>query len=409
MLGESAPAVERGFRAPGTTMMIAGSLIGAVGAYLFQVIGGRALGPDGFAPISALWTVFFILVTVVLVPLEQYVTREASRGREVLSADRRPIVLVTLGAAFIGAVFTFLTRDSLFGGDAMFALQAGLVMFGYGVLLVGKGILAGHRRFAGVGWILVYEAALRLALGIAIIWIIPTASALAWAMVVAPFAALAVGFWRHDRATSGAEATGAAGFLGAYITGSAASQVLLAGAPLAVAALGGSPSLVSIVFVTFTLYRGPLTLIYALQGRILPYLVSMTTDNSHGLRRMAGMVIGGGAILAALGGLVGWLVGPEVVGMLFGREFMPDRLAAALIAAGVVAASTTQVAGQVLVARGRTGLLAGAWIAGLVIALGSLMVLTLTPDRTVAGAFMLGELGATVVLAALTLRAPKTT
>ena len=45
---------KRGFKAPGTGFMVAGGLIGAVGAYLFQVYGGRALGPEAFAPISVL-------------------------------------------------------------------------------------------------------------------------------------------------------------------------------------------------------------------------------------------------------------------------------------------------------------------------------------------------------------------
>ena len=66
---------KRGFRAPGTGFMVAGGLLGALGAYLFQVYGGRTLGPDAFAPISVLWTAFFILATVLLVPVEQYVTR----------------------------------------------------------------------------------------------------------------------------------------------------------------------------------------------------------------------------------------------------------------------------------------------------------------------------------------------
>ncbi|HEX6145652.1 MAG TPA: hypothetical protein VF083_02670, partial [Acidimicrobiia bacterium] len=80
----------RGFRAPGTTFMVAGSLIGAVGAYVFQAYGGNALGTEAFAPIAQLWTVFFILGTVLLVPIEQYVTREVASGRGVLPHDLKP-------------------------------------------------------------------------------------------------------------------------------------------------------------------------------------------------------------------------------------------------------------------------------------------------------------------------------
>src|SRR5690606_11173271 len=95
------------------------------------------------------------------------------------------------------------------------------------------------------------------------------------------------------------------------------------------AAVGGSRArrrrargavLFSVVFVTFTLYRAPLTLIYSLQSRILPYLVSMGEEGDEsGLRRVALRVLVPGGILTALGALVGWLVGPQVVALPFGE------------------------------------------------------------------------------------------
>lgn len=398
------PISDRGFRAPGTGHMLAGSLLGAVGAYLFQLVGGRALGTEAFAPISVLWTVFFILATVVLVPLEQYLTREASLGKRVLSTNVVPIVSVTTAAAAVGGIFALITRDSLFDGEYVFAVQLALLMAGYSVLLVGKGVLAGHRQFKNVGWILFWETTVRLAAGIAFLAIAVRAEVLGWAMVIAPLAALGTRFWRFDVSEDRPQIAGRArSFLGAYIAGSAASQLMLAGAPLGVAALGGGPTLISITFVTFTLYRGPLTLIYALQGRILPYLVRMSEEGSGGLRRITlGVLVGGGA-LALLGGAVGYLVGPEVVGLLFGPEFEPDRLVAAMAAAGVVAASTAQIAGQVLVAAGGTGRLASAWAAGLAVAVTVLVVAPLAVDRTVALGFLLGEATAAVVVAIMTL------
>ncbi|MEX2423622.1 MAG: hypothetical protein WD990_06560 [Acidimicrobiia bacterium] len=398
------PIPERGFRAPGTGHMVAGSLIGAFGSYLFQLIGGRALGTEAFAPISVLWTVFFILATVMLVPLEQYITREASLGRRVLRTNLTPIVSVTTGAVAVGATFALVTQQTLFDGKAIFALQLGLLLAGYAVLLVGKGVLAGHRQFKDVGWILFWESGLRLVAGIAFLAIVVSAEILGWAMVLAPLAVLGTRFWRHDVVQRQTPTGGQARqFLGAYIAGSAASQLMLAGAPLGIAALGGGPTLISITFVTFTLYRGPLTLIYALQGRILPYLVRLSEEGSTGLRRIAlGVLLGGGA-LSVCGGLVGYLVGPEVVGLLFGPEFEPDRLVAAMAAAGVMAASTAQLAGQVLVAAGGTGKLAAAWATGLVVAATVLVIAPLAIDQTVALGFLLGEATAAVVVAAMTL------
>ncbi len=398
----------RGFRAPGTTWMVAGGLIGAVGAYLFQVVGGRTLGSVEFAPVSVLWTLLFILATVVLVPLEQYVTREASLGRQVLRRDLKAISASVGVTALVAAGFVAATLSTLFAADPVFVLQAALMFVGYGVLFVGKGILAGHRRFAGVGWILAGESTLRLVAGIAFLAVVATADSLGWAMVVAPLAALAVRFWRADRAgrpEAAPEGGGAGGFLRSYVAGSAASQVLLGGAPLGVAALGGGPALVSVVFVTFTLFRAPLTLIYALQGRLLPMLVRMAeADDQQGLRRFGRWILAGGTVLTAIGAVVGWLVGPAVVELLFSAEFRPQPLVAMFAAGGVVAASATQIAGQVLVAHARTGRLALAWIVGLGVGLVVLVVGSGPPAAVVAAAFGVGTVTAMGMVGLLSIR-----
>jgi O-antigen/teichoic acid export membrane protein len=398
-------ATPRGLRAPGTTVMIAGSLVGAVGAYLFQVVGGRRLGTAGFAPIGVLWTVFFIVATVILVPLEQFFTREASRGRVVLREDWRPAVTVIGIAAAFTAGFVLIANRRLFNGQPVFILQAFLMVVLFGWMQVGKGVLAAHRHFKQYGMVLSAEGVIRLVAAIAVLAVSATASSLAWAMVAAPLAIMVARPWRFDRGRPELERTSATRFLGGYGLGSAASQVLLAGAPLGVTVLGGDAALFSVVFVTFTLFRAPLTLIYNLQGRILPFLVRMNhVGDKSGIERLTRRVMSAGGILIAAAGLVGWLVGPLVVGLLFGDDFRPTRLVAAAVAVGVIAASTTQVTGQVLVAAGATGVLAQAWVLGLLVALTFLGLGGGTPDATVATAFVVGELAATTVVAVRVLR-----
>jgi O-antigen/teichoic acid export membrane protein len=91
---------------------------------------------------------------------------------------------------------------------------------------------------------------------------------------------------------------------------------------------------------------------------------------------------------------VGRLIGPDIISFLFGPEFKPSAEVTGLVAAGMVAASAAQITGQVLVAEGATGRLAGAWAIGLVLALLALIGLDGEPDLVVAAAFGLGELGA---------------
>jgi O-antigen/teichoic acid export membrane protein len=284
----TAPTVDlekRGFRAPGTGFMVGGSLIGALGAYLFQWSGARVLSPTELAPISALWTLFFILVTILLVPVEQYVTREVTRGRKAIPHDLIPTAVMSGIGALLGIAYIVVNYQTLFAGDPRYLIQIVLLVVGYALLFVAKGVLAGGRLFGQVGWVLIVESLVRLLAGFVFLWLVVDATSMGWAMVVGAFSVLALRWWRHDRGAIQEPASPARGFLLGYVGGSSSSQLLLAGAPLAVGALGGSAALISIVFITFTLFRAPLTLILSLQGRVLPYLVGL----AHGFRRSPAM------------------------------------------------------------------------------------------------------------------------
>ncbi len=404
----TAPVVteeKRGFRAPGTTFMVVGGLLGALGAYLFQLYGGNTMGEVAFAPVAVLWTVMFILATVLLVPVEQYVTREVASGRRAIPHDLR-VSLVTAGiAAAIGGTFVAVTLNDLFEGDPAYITQIVLLMIGYSLLFVGKGVFAGTRRFAKVGWVLIVETAVRLVAAIVFVQFFASATSLGWAMVLGGFSAVGLLWWRYDSGDPSAPAAPARRFLVGYAGGTASSQVLLAGAPLAVAALGGSPALISVIFFTFTIYRAPLTLIFSLQGRILPYLVGLARDANHvQLVRIVRSVVLGGVGLVALGGVVGWLMGSDVIVLLLGEEFAPTQIVAMLTAAGVMAAATAQIASQVLVAEGRTSRLTWAWLGGLIVALLVLLASGGEPDTRVAVAFVSGELAALGLMALLSVR-----
>ena len=189
---------KRGFRAPGTSFMVSGGLIGAVGAYLFQLYGGRILGPADFAPVSVLWTTFFILATILLVPVEQYVTREVAVGRRAIPTDLIPAAVMAGIGSLLGGLFVALTLDDLFNGDPQYILHIVLLMVGYALLFVAKGVLAGSRQFKLVGWVLIVETAARLFAGIVALQFVANGVSLGWAMVIGGFAVLGLGWWRHD-------------------------------------------------------------------------------------------------------------------------------------------------------------------------------------------------------------------
>jgi len=382
-----------GVRAPGTAWMIAGSLVGAIAAYVFNAVGGRALGTEAFAPIGALWTTLFVIATVVLVPLEQFATREASRNRWVIRDDMR-VWLALIGSAIVlGVLFVWVADEQLFAGEPVYAVQMGLMMLGYGVLFFGRGVLAGERRFAAVGLLLGAESMLRLVVGLVVIALGGGAVALGWSMVVAPVMVLLTPFWRRPAGQTGTKRTESAGrFLAAYASGTAASQILLAASPLAVTFLGGTKATFSVVYAVFTLFRAPLTLIYSLQGRLLSMLVRLVDQGERRrVRIFSAQVAAAGLALTVLAWFVGRWIGPDIIQLLFGDEFRPSGTLAGAVAAGMVAASAAQITGQVLVAEGATGRLANAWAAGLLVGATLILGLSGPADTTVGVAFMAGE------------------
>ena len=395
-----------GFRARGTTWMLGGSIIGAITAYLFQVLIGNALGEVEFAATSIQWTVLFLVLTIAFVPLEQWATRQAARGRDAIRGGTKVALAVGIGAAIVVGIALVALRDTFFGGRLVFAVHIALSLVLYAFMFTAKGQVAGLRRFGSVGTILAVEGSARLAVALVLVSIDDSAALVGWSFIAGPLAFLVVG----RRATSAAQAASrvtepAGRFLGSYVLASGASQVLLGGAPVVVGLLGAPNAVVSVVFVTFTLYRAPLTLLYAVQGRLLSaFLRSVDTGAQRSLRSFGAVLGALGLVLIALGWWVGVKVGPAVVQLLYDDGFTPGAAVAGLVAGGVVAATFAQIGGQVIIAQGRPMRLGAAWASGLAVA--AVMVAAGpgdTPELSVSWAFFIGEIAAFCVVTLLVL------
>jgi O-antigen/teichoic acid export membrane protein len=394
--------------------MVTGTVVAAVGAYVLQFVGGRTLGPEGFAPVSAIWTLMFIITSVVHLPMEQQVTRVVASGQD-LRSGRRILLGAIAVATLVGVAFVVATRTTLFEGDSAYAVQAAVLFAAVGVAAVRRGELAGSTAYRGYGYATIAQTVAMLLIGVAALVLVGTAHGLIWGLALGPLANLLFRpprGGRGERPPSAGEASGPdveepshGGFLGAYVGASVSSQGLLAAGPLAVMLIGGTAASVSILFVTFTLFRAPLTLLYAMQARVLPVLVRLHLDGeSRRLSVTMVRIVSAGAVLAPLGFATGWVLGPRVVELLYGAAFAPETVVAATIAAGVVLATATHLAGQVLVAKGQTGRRAIAWTAGLLVAAVSLAVLAGTPSARVGVAFLIGEATALVVTLLLGIR-----
>lgn len=376
----------------GTGYMVVGTLLAALAAYLFQLIAGRALGPTDFAPITVLWTIQFLVLTVVFVPMEQLTIRRLSADDPGAGPWRLFIAVIAI-AVIVSTGFAALSLDRLFAGEQTYVVITAALIAGYGGYALARGLLAGHRRFKEYGLSTLGESVFRLVLAAVLLAVGVGAVGLGWTLVAG---SLVVWIWLPFRAepirrsSQNGRASGAG--LATFVAANAASQTILAAGPLVVGALRASAAEVSVFFETFLLFRAPLTISYSLIARILPPFTRFVQGGNQAAIRTWTIRLGVlGAVGAALGYATGRSVGPDLVSFLLGAEFRPTATLAAYAGAGVAIATAALFSQQILIAMQATGKLALAWAMGLAIAVLTVVLAGGTPSDRVGAGFLAGE------------------
>jgi O-antigen/teichoic acid export membrane protein len=374
-----------GLGARGTRWMFVGAALAALGAYVFQALGTRALGGVGYAPIGALWTIQYLVVSVVLLPIETHIAREsilshAAGLRSPRVSFARLWAWLTL-VAIVASSVCWLLRDELFHGRDDLALVTGALVLSYGAFLIVRGRLAGTERFKAYGVVTASESTVRAALAAVVTGVAPSVRAFAWIMPVGAFTA--AGWWvplrrnprqPRDVAARPAEPPRTARFLALTTAANAITQLLLAGGPLLLAFLHAVPEEVSVFFVTATAVRVPLLFAFGgVLSRLLPTFMRLeSSDRRRESRAVAAKIALGTASVAAVIGGVAAAVGGPVVAVLFGAAFRPRWWLVAGATVGILLATGSIVLYQLLIARGSAGLGLLAWavaLAGAVVAI----------------------------------------
>jgi lipopolysaccharide/colanic/teichoic acid biosynthesis glycosyltransferase len=390
-------------RSDGTLDIVVGSLVAGFGAYAYQFIGGRSLGEDGFAPIGVLLTAHFLAFVIVLLPIEQFVIRRLTLGARGWVVPGRAIALA-LSTAAAGAFVVSVAGDDYFTSRREFVMFILLTVFVHFFFAVGRGYLAGFRRFRSYGYASAAASLFRVAIALAVAIIAPSITGFAWAHIAGP---LVIVFWRPWRRpdtdvgspTDAAKDTTERGLLTGLVLSAAASQALLLAGPLVASWLGATAAEFSITYATLLIARAPLTLGYNLIARILPPFTEMAVRGERRELRAWARGIGiASVILAGFGALAGAVLGPFLVSFAFGSGFAPDAGVAAIAGAGVVLAAGGLFIGQILVARGQSLRLGIAWAIA-VIGAATMVLLPLgDPIYHVVIAFLVGEMVALTAL-----------
>ncbi|MFV1999567.1 MAG: sugar transferase [Acidimicrobiia bacterium] len=387
-------------RSDGTLDIVVGSLIAGLGGYAYQFLAGRSLGTQGFAAIGILLTAHFLSFVIVLMPIEQFVIRRLTLGARGWVVPLRAIALAVSTAAAAGIVVAVSGDDyfAAFSSRQVFVLFVLATVTVHFFFAVGRGYLAGRRRFRSYGYASAGASILRLVIAVTIAVVAPSVTGFAWAHVLGP---LVIIFWRpwkpsrHEPRVSdvvGGESE-EKGLLAGLVLAAAASQALLLAGPLVASRLGATNTQFSVVFATLLIARAPLTLGYNLIARILPSFTEMALRGERReLRSWARGIATASALLALVGALFGALLGPVLVGVAFGSDFAPTSSVAAISGAGVVLAAGGLFIGQILVAKGQSLRLGVAWPLALVGAGGMIIVPLDDPVLQVVVAFLVGEI-----------------
>jgi O-antigen/teichoic acid export membrane protein len=426
--GERPPTPERPARADPPTRKPArsygsGARILSIGiastgllTFAYFSIASHVLGEQPAKRIDLLWSVMFVIISVIYRPIEQLLSRTIAERRARGHAEHtmRVPMLIQATFALIFLIVALALHDTLI--DDVFEHEESL----YLVLVVGtlayaasyfaRGWLAGHERFGLFGGLVLMESVSRVCFALAVaIGIASGQTAVALGIAAAPFVSLVVvpvAFARtraeralgreesgggHEQAlaaaitvdeadaalagpgTEGVQETAAhddlslrrGGGFAVWVSGIMLSeQTLLNAAVLTVDATSPNRALAGIVFNVLLIARAPLQLFQAIQTSLLPHLTGLEATAGH--EAFAKAIRTTVLAIAAFAGVVA--VGLLVVGpfalrhVFFGQDFHYKGTGLALIGVGMGLHLCSGALNQAALARDRARAAAACWL-----------------------------------------------
>lgn len=387
--------------------------------FAYFALAAHALSPVEYKRISLVWSIMFVVASVIYRPIEQLLSRTIAdrRARGHATGHNLRVALLIQAAfavAFLAVALALrdLIQNDLFDGSAALYWVLVVGVLAYGASYFARGFLAGHQRFELYGLLVFLEAISRVCFALAVVVGIASGqSAVALGMAAAPLLSLLVVPWffaRRDPPPDPASVTASEGgltlrrgvpFAAAVFVVMVAEQTLLNAAVLTVEGTSADAALAGIVFSVLLIARAPLQLFQAVQGSLLPHLAGLratasATEFGRAIR-VTVLAIGAFALAVAVGLFA---IGPAVVSGLFDIDRDLDRAGLALVGLGMGFHLVAGTLNQAALARGQAFGAALAWL----VCAGAFVAWMLSPvidDQLLRTE--VGYCGATALLAAL--------
>jgi O-antigen/teichoic acid export membrane protein len=415
-------------------------------------ISSHVLGESAASRIALLWSIMFVIISVIYRPIEQLLSRTIAERRALGHAQHSVRVPLAIQASF-ALIFLAIALalkgeliDHLF--DHYSALFDVLLVgtLAYGASYFARGWLAGHEYFVLFGGLVLMEAFSRLCFALAVaVGITSGQTALSMGIAAAPLVSLVVvpaAFRRSGQERTGdphaaeahvadvalaspitpdeAEAalagpgteavqeaaahedlslrrgTGFAGWVSGIML---SEQTLLNASVLTIAATSSRQALVGIVFDVLLIARAPLQLFQAIQTSLLPHLTGLETTDGHEAFaraiRLTLLAIAAFSAAVALGLLA---IGPLVMSHLFGQHYSYGRVGLALVGLGMGMHLVSGTLNQAALARDQARTAAVCWLTAAIVFV-AWMFLPIVSNELLRAE--MGYFGATALLAVL--------
>ena len=383
MAQPGAPASDDAAYARGARILSVGIASTGVFTFAYFAVASHVLDPGEYGAIAFLWSVLFVVMSVIYRPVEQLLSRTIATRRAVGAGDAHPLrVPLTIQASFalLFLVVAFALRGPLedrLESETLFFVFVGAAA-AYAASYFARGYLAGHQWFALYGGLVLFESIARILFPVAVaVGILSGQTAVALGILAAPFASLLVvpaALVRHRRRETSevAPAVAPAGkdrsmregadFAASVALVQLAEQTLLNVAVLTVAASAGN-ALAGVVFNAFMIARAPLQLFQSIQTSLLPHLAGLeATEGTEAFARairVTVLAICGFAAAITLGLLV---LGPFAMDLLFDEAYDYGRLGLAAVGVGMGLHLVAGTLNQAALARGHARQAAAAWL-----------------------------------------------
>jgi O-antigen/teichoic acid export membrane protein len=359
--------------ARGARILSVGIASTGVFTFAYFAVASHVLDRHDYGAISLLWSVLFVVLSVIYRPVEQLLARTIAARRAAGSAGGHPLrtpatIQLAFAAAFLVTALALRSPiQDAFGSRTLYWVFV-VATLAYAASYFARGWFAGHQWFGLYGGLVLFESVSRFCFPLAVaVGLADGPAAVALGIAAAPVASLLVLPWVPSPPTRG-EGAGEAGRerlslregggFALAVSGVQLAEQTLLNAPVVIVAAQADNALAGVVFSALLIARAPLQLFQSVQTSLLPHLAG-GGDAARAIR-VTLLAIAGFAGAVAVGLLA---LGPWAMDLLFGEIHHYGRLGLTLLALGMGFHLAAGTLNQALLAAGRAAEAALCWLA----------------------------------------------